>query len=102
MAYLQLALLHIPAIVVHGNALTGEEWEHWYTPAHVVGDWGARLRQREAIQAMREMLAAPAAVDAPMPTVEPAPAAAANPAPPQAVLSQEVRQVAAAGQMTLF
>jgi len=102
MAYLQFALLHIPAIVVHGNALTGEEWEHWYTPAHVVGDWSAQLRQREAIQAMREMLVAPAAVDAPMSTVEPASAAAATPALPQTVLSQAARQVAAAGQMTLF
>jgi len=43
MTYLQVSLLHIPAIVVHGNALSGEVWDRWYTPAHVLGRWGARL-----------------------------------------------------------
>ena len=32
MAYIQLSLYRIPAVVVHGNTLTGEEWSHWYTP----------------------------------------------------------------------
>lgn len=44
MTYLQLSLLHIPAIIVHGNALTMEVWGHWFTPAHVLGGWGYRLR----------------------------------------------------------
>lgn len=48
MAYLQLSLLHVPAIVVHGNALTLEERGHWVTPAHVVGGWDWRLRSRAA------------------------------------------------------
>lgn len=48
MTYLQLSLLHIPAIVVHGNALTLEEWAHWFTPAHVLGGWSAKLRRAEA------------------------------------------------------
>jgi hypothetical protein len=48
MTYLQLALLHIPAIVVHGNALSMEQWSHWYTPAHVMGGWRGRLaRERD-------------------------------------------------------
>jgi hypothetical protein len=46
MAYVQLALLHIPAIVVHGNSLTLEERSHWVTPAHVLGGWDARLQRR--------------------------------------------------------
>lgn len=46
MAYLQFSLLHIPAIVVHGNTLTLEEWSHWYTPAHVLGNWSHKLRRR--------------------------------------------------------
>lgn len=33
MAYLQMALAGIPARVVHGNALTREEWGSWHTPA---------------------------------------------------------------------
>jgi signal transduction histidine kinase len=48
MSYLQLALLHIPAIVVHGNTLSVQEWSHWYTPAHVLGGWRGRLaRERD-------------------------------------------------------
>src|SRR5471032_718428 len=48
MTFLQLALLHIPAIVVHGNALSMEQWSHWYTPAHVMGGWRGRLaRERD-------------------------------------------------------
>ena len=32
MAYIQLTLYEIPAVVVHGNTLTMEEWSRWYTP----------------------------------------------------------------------
>lgn len=32
MAYIQLSLYGIPAVVIHGNTLTMEEWSHWYTP----------------------------------------------------------------------
>lgn len=36
MAYIQLSLYGIPAVVIHGNTLTVEEWSRWYTPyAHV-------------------------------------------------------------------
>ncbi|MCD9026818.1 N-6 DNA methylase [Luteimonas sp. BDR2-5] len=45
MTYLQAALLHIPAIVVHGNSLSDEVWSCWYTPAHVLGGWGLRVAQ---------------------------------------------------------
>lgn len=41
MAYVQLSLLHIPAIVMHGNALSLEQWGYWLTPAHVLGFWDA-------------------------------------------------------------
>lgn len=33
MAYIQLALYNIPAVVIHGNTLTLEEWSHWFTPS---------------------------------------------------------------------
>ena len=59
MAYLQFALLHIPAIIVHGNTLSLEEYEHWYTPAHIMGGWTWKLRRREAIEKAFEIIAAP-------------------------------------------
>jgi N-6 DNA Methylase len=45
MTYLQLALLHIPAVVVHGNSLSLEEYGRWYTPAHIMNGWNYRLRR---------------------------------------------------------
>ena len=56
MAFLQLSLLHIPAIVVHGNSLSMEVWGHWFTPAHVLGGWSHRLSARRAEDAMRELV----------------------------------------------
>lgn len=47
MSYLQFSLLNIPAVIVHGNTLTLDEWSHWHTPAHIMGGWRYRLR-REA------------------------------------------------------
>ena len=47
MTYLQLSLLHIPAIVVHGNSLSLEEYGRWYTPAHIMNGWNYRLRRAE-------------------------------------------------------
>lgn len=83
MTYLQLALLHIPAIVVHGNALSMEVWGHWYTPAHVLGGWNQKLRSRRMIDAMRSLMReVPPAGDADdqsgeMPVATVAPAASA-------------------------
>jgi Type I restriction-modification system methyltransferase subunit len=39
MCYIQLSLYGIPAVVVHGNSLTLEEWSHWLTPIYIVGNW---------------------------------------------------------------
>lgn len=53
MTYLQASLLHIPAVVLHGNALSTEVWSRWYTPAHILGGWTQRLeryRQARAVQ----------------------------------------------------
>lgn len=55
MAYVQLSLLHVPAVVVVGDSLRMETREVWRTPAHVVGLWDWRLAKRED---------APVAVDA--------------------------------------
>jgi hypothetical protein len=59
MAYLQLSLLHVPAVIVHGNTLSSEEWSNWYTPAHILGGWEWRLRRRAAEDGAHEIIAAP-------------------------------------------
>lgn len=46
MSYVQLSLLGIPAVVVHGNTLTVEEFSSWTTPAHVLGNWSLKLNMR--------------------------------------------------------
>lgn len=61
MAYLQLALLHVPAIVIRGNTLTLEEHEHWRTPAHVMGLWDSKLRRGYALGSGLDTTAAPEA-----------------------------------------
>lgn len=43
MAYIQFSLLHIPAIVVHGDSLALKTWSVWKTPAHHLGFWDAKL-----------------------------------------------------------
>jgi hypothetical protein len=58
-AYLQLSLLHVPAVIVHGNTLSSEEWSNWYTPAHILGGWEWRLRRRAAEDGAHEIIAAP-------------------------------------------
>jgi hypothetical protein len=45
-AYIQFALLHIPAILIHGETLMLETWGYWVTPAHVIGLWDAHLDKR--------------------------------------------------------
>jgi len=42
MTYLQLSLLGIPAVVIHGNSLSGEQFSRWYTPFYILGNWAAR------------------------------------------------------------
>lgn len=78
MAYLQFSLMHIPAIIVHGNALAVEERSRWYTPAHILGGWTYRLQRSVPGNAMLVRDPKPAApAPAPAPTEEaPAPAAA--------------------------
>jgi N-6 DNA Methylase len=43
MAYVQCTLLHIPAIILHGDTLRGETYSVWRTFAHVLGFWDAKL-----------------------------------------------------------
>ena len=50
MCYIQLSLMHIPAVIVHGNSLTLEEWDRWYTPAHILGLWSHKLRRNRGAE----------------------------------------------------
>lgn len=43
MAYVQLSLLGVPAIVNRRNSLTLEHFDTWPTPAHVLGGWAQTL-----------------------------------------------------------
>lgn len=45
MAYVQLSLLNIPAVVITGCSLQMTVQRAMYTPAHFMGGWGARLRR---------------------------------------------------------
>lgn len=50
MAYVQLSLMHIPAVVIVGNSLTAEVRDKWHTPAHVIGGWHQRLAKEVTSQ----------------------------------------------------
>lgn len=63
MAYAQFSLLHIPAVVIHGDSLAVKEYDHWYTPAHVMGGWVERLRHMRMLDRMKELLTAPPSVE---------------------------------------
>lgn len=68
MAYIQLSLVHVPAVIVVGDTLRMECRALWYTPAHVLGGWSMRLAARDRRPQ-------------PQPTTEPA-----APSPPQLAL----------------
>lgn len=53
MSYVQFSLLHIPAVIVHGNTLSLEEFGRWYTPAHIVGGWDWKLRRRAEVATLQ-------------------------------------------------
>lgn len=47
MTYIQLSLLYVPAVVIHGNSLAVETRSVWRTPAHQMGFWASKLRRAE-------------------------------------------------------
>ena len=54
MAYLQLSLYGIPAVIIHGNSLTNEEWSRWYTPVYMVEGWPFRERVDNFLETIHE------------------------------------------------
>ena len=61
MAFIQLALLGIPAKVVTGNTLTLKANRVRYTPVYYFNDWQGRLAFRSRLDAMKKFLATVAA-----------------------------------------
>jgi len=60
MCYLQLSLYGIPAVVVHGNSLTMQEYSQWYTPIYVLDGWRMKLdgwRMKRALRKAKEIIA---------------------------------------------
>lgn len=102
MTFIQLALLHVPAVVIHGNGLTGECREQWFTPAHILGGWGPRLRRREAEEGARSLLSAPADMHEVHVDQMAADSRSAEIDAPLQAIPKAIRQAAAAGQMSLF
>lgn len=92
MCYVQLALCHIPAIVIHGNSLAVEVRDYWVTPAHVVGGWDFKL----AVSRARSHLTADAEPEAP------GPAPAPSKDTPDDTLTLLRARVVAERQMALF
>jgi hypothetical protein len=35
-------------MIIHGNALSNDQWGYWVTPAHVLGFWNSRLKRDAA------------------------------------------------------
>lgn len=58
LCYIQLSLLGIPAIVIHGNTLSQETWSVWHTPMHVMGFWDLKLarwqKENPTVQPMKK------------------------------------------------
>ncbi|WP_375191845.1 N-6 DNA methylase [Marinobacter sp.] len=60
MAFIQLSLLHVPAVVIIGNTLSMEMREAWYTPAHIMGLWDSKLARGYAMGSRADEAALPA------------------------------------------
>jgi hypothetical protein len=57
MAYVQLFLMHVHEIIVHGNTLPLDESSRWSPPAHMMNNWSSRLSRARAETALPTMLA---------------------------------------------
>lgn len=99
MAYVQCTLLHIPAVIMHGDTLRDETYSVWRTLAHVMGLWDVKLaRDSRPLLAPRQ---APSRTQAASTTD----ACAAPPAdaPPDTPKPRHARSTPAPGcQLTLF
>jgi hypothetical protein len=99
MAYTQLTLYHVPAVVIHGDTLRGETYGVWYTPAHLLGFWEYKLRRATRLEEQARSLLPEPVPALPAPPTPPALAPPLEP-PPQ---PDPARAAAPVGtQLTLF
>ena len=54
MCYLQLSLIGVPAVILHGNTLSNEMYAAWKTPMHYMGNWDYKLRTRANIHVLNK------------------------------------------------
>jgi len=73
MAYVQCTLLHIPALICHGDTLRGEVYSQWRTFAHTLGFWDAKLARDHRSRPAPEKNPPVAGTPIPPPHVSPAP-----------------------------
>jgi len=105
MAYVQLSLLGVPAVLWVGDTLRMEMREDWYTPVHIVEGWGPKLRTRRMIERLRALEIErpdsgeeePEDESTEQPIAEPEPEINPNPKP-----SPEPFEVEPPGQRSLF
>lgn len=57
MCFVQLSLWNVPAEVLVGNTLSMEMRERFCTPAHYLGNWESKLKQRAAVDKMKALFA---------------------------------------------
>lgn len=55
MAYLQLSLYGIPAVIIHGNSLTNEEWSRWYTPVYMINGWPFKESTENLLETIKDV-----------------------------------------------
>jgi hypothetical protein len=67
MAYVQFSMMHIPAVVIHGNSLTMSQRSYWLTPAHIMGGWSRKLDRHYAARREGPPEAEAAVADMPPP-----------------------------------
>lgn len=55
-SYVQFTLLHIPAVVVHGDSLSMEVFSQWLTPSHIMGLWDHRIERKQQQKKLRDFI----------------------------------------------
>ena len=58
MSYVQLSLCGYAGAVIHGNSLTNERWDTWYTPTFFIFDTFQRWCRKNAIKEEKELYSA--------------------------------------------
>lgn len=50
MAYVQLSLYGIPAVVYHQDTITQETWSAWYTPIYIIDRWAYKEKMKDIVK----------------------------------------------------